>query len=120
MANRMRKACQSQSKGFLSTTLSCAFEKDGTVQTEKETAGIADGVPRPNGPLAVWTTGVWYKEAMFMRYLEKSLVNAVEKWSTPTSRELVDTRRFVKEVKPVEAPVKRTWLSRVAERFRRT
>ena len=40
MANRMRKSCESSSKGILGTTLSCAFEKSGTVATEKETSHI--------------------------------------------------------------------------------
>ena len=31
------------------------------------------------GPLAIWTTGVWTKEAMGMRWIEKKLVEAVTK-----------------------------------------
>ncbi|KAI0045524.1 HAD-superfamily phosphatase [Auriscalpium vulgare] len=31
-------------------------------------------------PLAIWTTGVWQRESMAMRYLETRLVGTVEKW----------------------------------------
>jgi len=31
------------------------------------------------GPLAIWTTGVWQREAVVMRWLEKRLVDVV-KW----------------------------------------
>ena len=79
MANRMRKSCESSSKGILGTTLSCAFEKSGTVATEKETSHINDF--HPAGPLAIWTTGVWEKESTVMRWFERSLVKAVERWS---------------------------------------
>ncbi|KAJ8520175.1 hypothetical protein ONZ45_g2969 [Pleurotus djamor] len=33
------------------------------------------------GPLSIWTTGVWKRESMVMRWLEKGLVNAVESMS---------------------------------------
>jgi len=33
------------------------------------------------GPLAVWTSGVWKKEAMGMRWIEKKLVEAVTKYT---------------------------------------
>jgi hypothetical protein len=29
------------------------------------------------GPLAIWTSGVWAKEAMSMRWIEKKLVEAI-------------------------------------------
>ncbi|KAF4563179.1 hypothetical protein EYR40_007110 [Pleurotus pulmonarius] len=31
------------------------------------------------GPLAIWTTGVWQKESMVMRWLERGLVNLVNR-----------------------------------------
>lgn len=31
------------------------------------------------GPLAIWTTGVWQKESMVMRWLERGLVNLVDR-----------------------------------------
>ncbi|KAL0955749.1 hypothetical protein HGRIS_001964 [Hohenbuehelia grisea] len=34
-----------------------------------------------DGPLAVWTTGVWHKESMLMRWMEKGLVSLVAKYS---------------------------------------
>ncbi|KZT21097.1 hypothetical protein NEOLEDRAFT_1164741 [Neolentinus lepideus HHB14362 ss-1] len=32
------------------------------------------------GPLAIWTTDVWKKESMLMRWFEKQLVAAVQRW----------------------------------------
>ncbi|KAF9560991.1 hypothetical protein CPC08DRAFT_599556, partial [Agrocybe pediades] len=42
----------------------------------KTSAG--DAIP-PRGPLAIWTTGVWKRESMLMRYMESTLVKAVRK-----------------------------------------
>lgn len=66
------------------------------------------------GPLAVWTTGVWEKEAMGMRWAEKKVVQAVEKWSTPREGETPDTSRFVRRVKLEESKpsiLARVWWS---------
>ncbi len=57
------------------------------------------------GPLAIWTTGVWRKESMGMRWIEKKTVEAVEKWSpqTPGEGGVQGTSRFVRRIK-VEEP----------------
>ncbi|KAH7908106.1 mitochondrial PGP phosphatase-domain-containing protein [Hygrophoropsis aurantiaca] len=34
---------------------------------------------RPSGPLAIWTTGVWQKESMTMRWCERKLVDLVRR-----------------------------------------
>jgi phosphatidylglycerophosphatase GEP4 len=39
-------------------------------------------MPAREGPLAVWTTGVWQRQGMLMRWLEKTLVMSVERWSS--------------------------------------
>ncbi|KAF9022288.1 HAD-superfamily phosphatase [Hymenopellis radicata] len=36
--------------------------------------------PPPQGPLAIWTTGVWQKEATVMRWGEARLLALVQKW----------------------------------------
>ncbi|KAJ2918607.1 hypothetical protein MD484_g1818, partial [Candolleomyces efflorescens] len=119
MANRMRKSRISKSNNPVQMSLSCAFEKDGTVSTEKESAGLVDPA-KANGPLAILTTGVWKRESMFMRYLELNLVNAVRKWSKPKSDEPLesDTARFVREV-PEPLPPK-SWFGKTVDRFKRT
>ena len=38
------------------------------------------------GPLAIWTSGVWTKEAMGMRWIEKKLVGVVTKYTNGESR----------------------------------
>lgn len=75
---------------------------------EKGTEEIAQG---SQGPLAIWTTGVWQRESMLMRWLERQLVNSVEKWSTAPPGEPVDVRAFVKELPRVEPPKKPSGIS---------
>jgi len=48
------------------------------------------------GPLAVWTSGVWTKEAMGMRWMEKKLVEVVTKY---TDGEKQYTTQFLKPEK---------------------
>lgn len=50
------------------------------------------------GPLAVWTTGVWEKEAMPMRWCEKTLVDVVHRWTRAKDAVDFDATRFVKEI----------------------
>ena len=50
--------------------------------------------------LAIWTTGVWKRESMAMRWLEKRLVDSVQRLSTPKPGEALDVERFVKELPP--------------------
>jgi hypothetical protein len=56
--------------------LTCAYENEGADGKEKDS--VKD---RPDGPLAVWTTGVWEKEAVAMRWWEKRLVDVVQRWT---------------------------------------
>ena len=76
--------------------------------TEKSTE---ETVQSARGPLAIWTTGVWQRESMLMRWLERQLVNSVEKWSIAPPGEPVDVRAFVRELPKVEPPKK---LSRIS------
>jgi phosphatidylglycerophosphatase GEP4 len=120
MANRMRMARDKEAKSpnLIQMSMQCAFEKEGTVATEKETVGIND-MSITNGPLAVWTTGVWKRESMAMRYLEKRLVDAVQKWSKPPGDEPLDTKRFVKSwSEPL--PPQKIWLEKVIWVFKWT
>ena len=51
----------------------------------------------PCGPLAIWTTGVWERESMLMRWMEKGLVNVVERWTRPPKGQPLDTAKFVRD-----------------------
>ncbi|CAA7260517.1 unnamed protein product [Cyclocybe aegerita] len=91
---------------------------------EQERSSTSDMEPQPlmgpSGPLAIWTTGVWEKESMLMRCLERSLVKYVERWSTPSSRELLDVNGFLKEdLTPAEPPRKAGVLELLTSRVRR-
>ena len=85
---------------------------------EKESQLEASQPEIPAGPLAIWTTGVWERENMFMRWMERGLVNTVERWSTPPTGELIDVSRFLKEEK-IEPPKKSSGLVALLSRLRR-
>jgi phosphatidylglycerophosphatase GEP4 len=67
-------------------------------------------------PLAVWTTGVWMRESMTMRWTETWLVHLVERW-VQGARERRDAleERFVKRVldneESAEKSAGRAWFS---------
>lgn len=46
------------------------------------------------GPLAVWTTGVWQREGMVMRWAESQIVKGAERWikGTREEREAMEAR----------------------------
>ncbi|TRM69042.1 mitochondrial PGP phosphatase-domain-containing protein [Schizophyllum amplum] len=50
---------------------------------------------RMKGPLAVWTTGMWQREALLMRGMEHGLVNVVRRWAKPADDPT--TRAFVRQ-----------------------
>ena len=66
------------------------------------------------GPLAVWTTGVWQREGMMVRWLEKRVVDMVTRW---TGKESVFQDAFAKPA--ASQPNEDTVLSRVLNIVRR-
>jgi len=44
--------------------------------------------------MSIWTTGIWTKESILMRWMEKKLVNGVARWSSGGRGE--DLSRFLK------------------------
>ena len=92
LANRMRLQTH-PSKGLLATR---AFEKDDVLSTEKNSIGDTTEALFPPGPLSVWTTGVWKRESMVMRWLEHGLVKLVQRWSTPPADKPMDMSPFLK------------------------
>ncbi|PFH52181.1 hypothetical protein AMATHDRAFT_74460 [Amanita thiersii Skay4041] len=97
MANRMRQ--WKSKKTLVGLAASCAYEKEGAIETEmeaaSETAQESDRIPC--GPLSIWTTGVWEREAMLMRLGEKMLVNAIQQHTKSNTRFL----------KPIPEPAKK-------------
>jgi phosphatidylglycerophosphatase GEP4 len=83
LANRMRGG-----RRFKNTTWTFGHQETESSCQRKEPH-------RPDGPLAIWTTGVWEKEAMSMRILERKLVEVVQCWTKDASGQL-DTTQFVK------------------------
>jgi len=99
MANRMRltnpkrlmgPSLTPKSRGLFGEAFSCIFEKAGTVKIEMDDVRRYRVKPKfrerrfvpGRGPLAIWTTGIWEKEAMGMRWLEKKILESVKKRST--------------------------------------
>ncbi|EGN92760.1 hypothetical protein SERLA73DRAFT_65290 [Serpula lacrymans var. lacrymans S7.3] len=76
--------------------------------------GGVGGAEKETGPLAIWTRGVWKRESMAMRWLEKGLVDAVGRW---TGGERLESGSFVKRIPVTE--VKEGRLTRLVNRFRR-
>ncbi|OAX40213.1 HAD phosphatase [Rhizopogon vinicolor AM-OR11-026] len=58
---------------------------------------------RIGGPLAIWTNGVWRKESMVMRWVEKRLVDAVQKWTMNGENPSVDTTMFVRDLPSLQS-----------------
>jgi len=65
--------------------------------TSKSHSLAADPGP---GTLAIWTTHVWQKEAMFLRWAERKVVRVVEWWNkaSPDFNSGIGKVRFVKKV----------------------
>ena len=118
LANRIRLQNRLQ-KGFLGTALSRDSEKDGSLTVENESFGNATGVPHPFGPLSIWTTGVWERESMIMRWLEHGLVKLVQRFSTPPTGEPVDTSLFLKVLRKPEPQGRLAVLEDLLRRLRR-
>jgi phosphatidylglycerophosphatase GEP4 len=91
LANRMSRtwAVQSSSTAVDDEKLAFASEAEETRLRKARAARI--------GPLSVWTTGVWKKESMTMRYLEKSLVQNIQRFIVPDNGlGHTDVSRFMK------------------------
>ncbi|CAK5264178.1 unnamed protein product [Mycena citricolor] len=78
LSNRIRLS--ERGSGFLHMWFRCAYERGGaTVKENLDTAHRSID----SGPLSVWTTGVWKKEATFMRWCERKLVEFVRRRTSP-------------------------------------
>jgi phosphatidylglycerophosphatase GEP4 len=105
-------------KGLLGTALSRNIEKDSTSTAEKESFGEPTGVSHPVGPLPIWTTGVWERESMIMRWLEHGLVKSVQRWTTPPAGEAIDPTPFLKVLRKPEPQRKLSVLEHLFARLR--
>ena len=85
---------------------SCAYEKEGAVETEQEvkSEGAQYTNEGPRGPLSIWTTGVWEREAMIMRWAERMVVRTVNRYSLPKQEEPLNASKFLK---PIPEPPKK-------------
>ena len=115
LANRIRLQNRPR-KGLLGTAPHRDSEKDRLFTAEN---GSSTGAPHPFGPLSVWTTGVWERESMIMRWLEHGLVKLVRRCSTPPEGEPVDTSLFLKVLKKPEPQGRLTVLEDLFARLRR-
>lgn len=67
--------------------------------------------PTPTqGPLAIWTTGVWQKEATAMRWGEARLLALVQKWAPHAQDTSTIASAFIRELpQPPESPKRDLW-----------
>lgn len=68
-------------------------------------------------PLAVWTTGVWQRESMMVRWLEGRVVDMVTRWTNDAGRQSTFQAAFAKPLAP--QPKRETVFSRVMNIVRR-
>ncbi|KAF8627625.1 hypothetical protein AX15_004322 [Amanita polypyramis BW_CC] len=115
MTNRMRY--WKPKGGIFRMAASCAYEKEGAVETEQEVASEMAWHTKkgPRGPLSIWTTGVWEREAMPMRRAEKLILKAVQRKLQYVAREeFGDTSKFVKPI--LQAPKKPSIIDRFLDK----
>ena len=68
-----------------------ALSRDSEKDTDKKPIGDdVIGASHPCGPLSIWTTGVWERESMVMRWIEHGLIKLVQRWSAPPRCEPID------------------------------
>lgn len=84
----------------------------------EKSAQEGEAVRQRIGPLSVWTEGIWERESMGFRWLEKQTMQSIRKWITEHNDTVVpqDLGRFVKPFpvpKTLEKPslVERLWHS---------
>ncbi|KAJ7647756.1 mitochondrial PGP phosphatase-domain-containing protein [Roridomyces roridus] len=106
LANRLRGL--QRGSGLLHFSFRCGFERGGTVERENPTA--FSHLSAECGPLAVWTQGVWKREATLMRWLEKKLVDLIQRRVSRDEIEPKITSPFLKQLPPPPPLVrKRSW-----------
>lgn len=72
------------------------------------------------GPLAVWTTGLWQRDATVLRWIERGLLRGVQRWVVPDVPGAEEFCRFVRPLPPMEEPVKEEGMfAKLWNRFRR-
>lgn len=99
-------------------------DSDERAVDEKSSGGENQGLVRPEqaGPLAVLTEGLWKREALALRALEKGMLAGVERWILkPQEAAWRDAlqHRFVKPEPVVEEPPKQSWLQRLWGRLQK-
>ncbi|CAL1712015.1 unnamed protein product [Somion occarium] len=98
LANRMSRKMKAQS---------------GAKDTEKTAEENVTKSSRA-GPLSIWTSGVWEREATGLRLLEKTVMECVKRWIAQSNGVATrgDLSRFVKELPPPPVVEKKGLLGR--------
>ncbi|KAI0628389.1 mitochondrial PGP phosphatase-domain-containing protein [Trametes polyzona] len=92
--------------------------------SEKSATGDDSSAPRPEriGPLAVWTEGLWKRENLALRALERGMLKGAERWVLKPQEVALRESLQYRYVKPVpvaeEEAVKEGWVRRLVRRFR--
>ncbi|KAJ7772033.1 mitochondrial PGP phosphatase-domain-containing protein [Mycena maculata] len=103
LANRLRNL--ERGSGIMHLCFRSVFERGGTVGRENMVGSSHRSIE--NGPLAIWTTGVWERESTLMRWCEKTLVDFIQRRTPGDEIEIDRASIFLKELPP--PPRKRSW-----------
>lgn len=107
LANRM-----SRRQASSSSSQSAEKEEKSDESSSSSSSLLEDGnSPKwhatRTGPLSVWTTGVWRKESMTMRFLEKSFMQGIQHYVVADNglgHHAAYVSQFVKEIPPPPPP----------------
>lgn len=100
MANRMARR-----RSTISASPSFGNEKVVGLESEEGKPSIAGRHTMERvGPLAVWTEGVWQRESLFMRWLERNVVRGVERWIVGGSGLHPHAERFIRHLPAPDVP----------------
>ena len=102
LANRM-------SRRRVSPSSNPVEEKEKMREGSSEDGATSKSAPSRSGPLSVWTCGVWQREAMTMRYLEKSLLRGIQSYVVADNGlGHMNASQFVRKLPP-PAPQPESW-----------
>ncbi|EIN06779.1 HAD phosphatase [Punctularia strigosozonata HHB-11173 SS5] len=79
-------------------------------------------VPLPSGPLAIYTSGVWQRESMAMRWVEKTLIESVRRFTKEEPDRAIEhafINRTAAEMLERQERENNSWRSRILRTFGR-
>ncbi|THV06197.1 HAD-superfamily phosphatase [Dendrothele bispora CBS 962.96] len=118
MANRMNSKGWTEYTRDLMRSVRQVLLSKGSEEKDASHAGSDTKVSAHPRTLAVWTTGVWKREAMVMRFGERKLLEVIQKWTKPREGEVIgDIGLFTRELPSPSQPTQRGLLQQLTARL---